>query len=282
MARSVRLFIALLLLLAAHISFSANVWNQRLERRTTLQAGYVLPVSFNRILALDYKSLYADFMLAKVINFYGGRALAHVPLTDGDWTYIHNSLTVVTNLDPYAQDPYLLAESLLPWEGGRVEEVNRLLDMGMRHRTSDWQLPFFIGFNHYYFLKDTAKAADFLMLASKIPGSPDFLAPFAARLAHQARKSKTAVVFLKGILAQTSDPRVRSKLEKRLLALEGAAMIEELVEIFINKQGRPPETVAELVALGYAKQLPEDPYGGEWQINENGSVESTSNFTESN
>ena len=281
-ARPVKLGIALVLLLAAYVAISVNVWGQRLERRIALQPGYVLPPAFSRMLALDYKSLYADFMLAKIINFYGGRALANSPLVDADWTYIVNALTVVIDLDPYAQDPYLLAESLLPWEGGRVEEANRLLEVGMRHRTTDWQIPFFIGFNHYYFLKDNVKAADILMQASKIPESPEFLAPFAARLAHQAGKSGTAVVFLKGILAQTADPRVRANLEKRLLALEGAATIEDLVEKFGIVYGRLPETVAELISLGFAKQLPDDPYGGEWKITESGSVESTSKFSDNN
>lgn len=282
MVRQVKLFIPLVLLVAIHVGISANVWRQRLEKRTVLQPDYVLPASFSRILALDYKSLYADFMLAKIINFYGGRALADSPLVDSDWTYIVNALTVVIDLDPYAQDPYLLAESLLPWDGGRVEEANRLLGVGMRHRVTDWQIPFFIGFNHYYFLKDNLRAADILMQASKIPDSPEFLAPFAARLAHQAGKSGTAVGFLKGILAQTADPRVRANLEKRLLALEAAATIEALVENFRNSHGRLPETVAELVFLGFAKQLPEDPYGGEWEITESGSVESTSKFSDNN
>lgn len=282
MVRYVKFSIPLALLVASYIVISVNVWSQRLEKRTVLQPDNVFPVPFSRILALDYKSLYADFMLAKIINFYGGRALADSPLADSDWTYIVNALTVVIDLDPYAQDPYLLAESLLPWDGGRVEEANRVLEVGMRHRTTDWQIPFFIGFNHYYFLKDNVRAADILMQASKIPDSPEFLAPFAARLAHQAGKSGTAVVFLKGILAQTSDPRVRANLEKRLLALEAAATIETLVENFRNSHGRLPETVAELVFLGFAKQLPEDPYGGEWGITESGSVESTSKFSDNN
>lgn len=282
MARYGRLLIPLVLLVAAHVAISANVWSQRLEKRTVLQPGYVLPVSFSRILALDYKSLYADFMLAKVINFYGGRALANSPMVDDDWTYIVNALAVVIDLDPYAQDPYLLTESLLPWDGQRVEEANRLLEVGMRHRTTDWQIPFFIGFNHFYFLKDNQKAADILMQASKIPGSPEFLTPFAARLAHQAGKSATAVGFLKGVLAQTADPRVRANLERRLLALEGAATIEGLVEKFKNEHGRLPDNVAELVSQGLATQLPKDPYGGEWTITESGGVESTSRFSDNN
>lgn len=279
MARPLWLGILLVLLIGVYVPLSKKIWSERLVQRTTLQAGYVLPSALAGILALDYKGLAADLAIARVINFTGGRSLSKTPMTGADWDYIQAALTVAVDLDPYAQDSYLLIESLLPWEGERVEAANRLLEKGAGCRTNDWELLFFLGFNHYYFLKDYEKAADYLMAASKIPDSPSFLPPFAARLAHTVGKSQTAALFLKGIVQQTADPRVRANLEKRLLALESASAIEDMVARFQQEQGRLPTMVGELLSFGYAKKIPEDPYGGEWTISATGAVESSSKFS---
>jgi len=273
----------LLVLLAAlfvplYLFVAAGVWEQRAEARRSAEAGYVIPSKFSRILALDHKGVLSDFLLLRTITFFGERVMADQPLSDKDWRFIIGSLDAVTDLDPYFLDPYILGEGLLTWESGKVEEANRLLEKGRKYRTWDWQMPFYLGFNYFYFLGDNNKGAEYLLEAGRLPDSLSFLPELASRIGYYGGKSKEATVFLKGILAQTHDRQLKARLEKRLLALERAASLEELVARFKKEHGRLPENVEELVAKGYLQKLPEDPYGGEWVLMDFGRVFSTSKF----
>lgn len=274
------ILLLLLLLLPLYIVIAGKIWEQRAEARQSAEADYILPPGFSRVLALEHKGLLSDYQLLKTITFYGEHLVLERTLNPEDWQYIVAGLESVTDLDPYFLDPYILAESLLAWDAGLIDEANRLIEKGMEHRTWDWQLPFFVGFNHFYFREDAEKGAEYLMAASRLPGSPDFLPRLAARLGYYGGKAKTAIMFLRGILAQTEDELMRRRLEKRLLALERADLIEEAAERFNIATGRMPKEVKELQRGGYLKEIPEDPYGGEWVVLKTGRIFSTSRFTD--
>lgn len=270
--------LVLFCLLPAYFLLQGDLWEGRAELRRSAQAGYVIPSKFSRVLALEHKGLLSDFLLLKTITFFGERVIAEQPLNDEDWRFITGSLDAVTDLDPYFLDPYLLGEGLLTWESGKVEEANRLLEKGRKYRYWDWQLPFYIGFNYFYFLGDNEKGAEYLLEAARLPDSLGFLPDLAARIGYYGGKSRDAAVFLKGIIAQTDDRRVKDRLEKRLSALERAALIEDLVARFKQERGREPRDLLELIVSGYTETLPQDPYGGDWVLMETGRVFSTSRF----
>ncbi|WP_432821430.1 tetratricopeptide repeat protein [Trichloromonas sp.] len=268
------------LILPAYGWLNRHVWDQRAVVRSSTEAGYIIPSRFTRLMALEHKGILSDFQLLKTITFYGERTMHQQKLTEDDWRYIIAGLEAVTDLDPYFLDPYVLAEGVLAWDAGKVEDANRLLEKGRKHRVDDWQIPFFIGFNSFYFLEDYTKGAEYLMEASRLPGSPEFLTPLAARLGYYGGKAKTAIMFLRGVLTQTSDERLKLRLEKRLLALERADLIEEAVERFKSEKDRMPDNIKEVLEAGYLETLPVDPYGGEWVIMKFGRVFSTSKFVD--
>jgi len=222
--------------------------------------------------------LLSDFLFLKIATFVGGRSGSGKLLNEEDWHFVAQSLDVVTDLDPYFVDPYMLAEGLLAWDAGKPDIANQLLVKGMKYRTSDWRLPFFVGFNSFYFLKDYGTASKFIMEASQLPGSPAYLATLGARLAYYGGKSKTALLFLKEMLADTDDTMMKKRLQMRLQALERAVLIEEALDKFKVKEGRMPKELTELVTFGYLIVLPPDPYGGKWGVLKNGRVFSTSKF----
>ena len=278
MVRRIVPFFLLLLLLPSYYFLNNEVWNQRAEVRRSSEAGYIIPSKFSRVLALDYRGLLSDYLLLKTITFFGGRAELEQTLSTTDWNYLVGSLDSITDLDPYFLDPYLLAESLLTWESGRYEEANRLLEKGRKYRVDDWQLPFFIGFNYFFFLKNYEKGSEYLMIASRLPHSPAFLPSLAARIGYYGDKADIAAMFLKGIIAQTGDQRLKKWLNLRLVALERAAVLEDLVEKYQKDRGELPKQVQDLITSGYIKELPEDPYGGKWVLMKSGRVFSTSRF----
>ena len=271
-------FLLLVAALGIYFPLSQGMWDSRAQSRAETPAGYLIPSKFSRILALGNQGLLSDFLFLKTATYIGGKSAPS--LGEADWQFVFRSLDVVTDLDPYFVDPYMLGEGLLAWDAEQPELANQLLIKGTKYRTDDWRLPFFIGFNHFYFLKDYETAAGHIMTAAQLPGSPAYLKTLGARLAYYGGKSKTALLFLQEILAETNDPLLRKYLSKRLTALERAVLIEEAVEKFKAQQGRVPNPLSELVAAGYLAELPIDPYGGKWGLLENGRVFSTSRFAE--
>lgn len=273
-------FFCLAAALAIYFPLCQSVWVSRAQSRAETPAGYMLPSKFSRILALGNKGLLSDFLFLKTATFIGGKGNSAQSLGAADWQFVFSSLDVVTDLDPYFVDPYMLAEGLLAWDAGQPQLANQLLIKGTKYRTDDWRLPFFIGFNYFYFLKDYEAASGYIMTAAQLPGSDDYLKTLAARLAYYGGKSKTALLFLQQMLAETDDPLLKKRLAQRLTALEGAVVIEEALEKFKVQKGRTPGSLSELVAAGFLAELPVDPYGGKWGVLENGRVFSTSRFAE--
>ena len=269
----------LLITLVFYSLIVPGLWNSREQVRTEIPAGYIIPSQFSRVLALGHKGLLSDFLFLKTATFVGGRSGMGQPLTEEDWQYVAASLDVVTDLDPYFTDPYVLAEGLLAWDAGKPEEANRLLKKGMEYRTLDWRLPFYVGFNSFYFLQDYASAAEYIMQAAKLPGSPSYLSTLAARLAYYGGQSRTALLFLQQMLEEASDPLMQKRLQKRLTALQNAVIIENALAEFKEREERLP-AFGELVEKGYLNELPPDPYGGEWILLPSGRVFSTSKFVE--
>ncbi|MBN1141268.1 MAG: hypothetical protein JXB25_05675 [Deltaproteobacteria bacterium] len=276
-----KLFVLILIVFVGagvHVGLSRKVWENRQEVRRTTQTGYVFPSQFARILALGHKGLYADYLFLNTLTFFGERQMYRENLTKEDWDYLVAGLDTVTDLDPYFLDPYVLGASLLTWDIRRFDDANRLLEKGTRHRTWDWRLPYYLGFNHFYFLKDYNKGAEYLMEASRRPQSPSFLPTLAARLSYYGDQARTGILFLMALISQTKDERLRNSLLIRKQALEGAALIEERIERFRKERGRAPGDINELLKEGYIEQLPEEPYGGKWLILPTGRVFSTSKF----
>jgi hypothetical protein len=268
----------LTLLLPLYFVVHKSSWRQQAEVRRSMHAGYVMPSSFSRILAFGYQGLLSDYQFLKTMSFVGDRAVAEQRLSVEDWDYLVASLDAVTDLDPYFLDPYILGQGLLTWEAGRVEDANQLLEKGIEHRSNDWLLRFYAGFNHFYFLKDNVKGGEYIMGAARKEGSPSFLPTLAGRLSYYGGQSKTGLLFLRELLADSNDPRMRARLEMRLTALERAVMLEEKLATFQKEQGRAAQSLDELVRAGYLDQLPPDPYGGQWIILKSGRVFSTSRF----
>jgi hypothetical protein len=111
-----RSLLPLFLLAAAlgiYVPLSQGMWESRAYARATTPPGYMIPSKFSRILALGNKGLLSDFLFLKVTTYIGGRG-AKQSMGEADWQFMFRGLDVVTDLDPYFVDPYILAGLPLP------------------------------------------------------------------------------------------------------------------------------------------------------------------------
>jgi tetratricopeptide (TPR) repeat protein len=191
---------------------------------------------------------------------------------------LYHTLDTVTYLDPYNLDGYYFANGLLSWNPSLLEPLNKLLLRGMAHRPWDWQLPFFYGFNQFYFLKKPKEAAVYFERAYQLNPKNTFLPTFIARLYYQANATETAIAYLKEMLRTTENEKLRGFLLVRLEALQAVSKLEDAVKLYVHKYGTNPQRFEDLVDRGLLKEIPSDPYGGEFYLDEKGRVRSTSKF----
>lgn len=272
----------LLLCLAAVLSFALSRATLEQERLAHDEYRYVLPTALLKLTSLEFDGLVSDFLFLDALVFQGRmteRSERSGPrISQEEWKWLWGQLMACVELDPYFLDPYLLGNANLTWGGGLVVEANQLLERGVEFRHWDWTLPFFVGFNNFYFLKDNAEASRYLMESSLRPGASPMVATLAARMAYEGQRTETAISYLQGILVQTQDLETREQYGKRLKALQGIHLIEQAVDGYRERFNRDPETIEALLVARMLFSLPEDPYGGRFYLDAEGQVKTTSNF----
>jgi tetratricopeptide (TPR) repeat protein len=197
-------------------------------------------------------------------------------MSDLHWLY--SNLVVITELDPYFEDAYYFGNAILTWDGGMYNEANALLRKGMEARNWDWQLPFFLGFNKFYFLKDNKGGADYLLEAAGRRGAPHFLPTLAARLYNNAGRAENAIGFLTVFWKNEKNERIKKNYEVRIEALKQVMLLEKAVLEYRRKTGKSPGNLKILTRSGLLQTIPKDPYGGVFYLAKDGSVMTTSNF----
>jgi hypothetical protein len=238
----------------------------------------VLPAPFLKVLSLEFDGLAADLLFIEGLAFYGEtlERTTKPRLQEWEWQWLFNTFKTATEIDPWFYDPYYLVNANFPWEGRLIRETDALLERGAAARTWDWTLPFYAGFNEFYFLHNNERGSELLMEAARRPGSSPFIPGLAARLAYQGNRTENAIRFLVEFLQTVENPVERKQYETRLEALKGIYLLEQGVKGFENKFQRLPLALQELVDAGLVSALPEDPYGGRFFIAADGSVGTTS------
>jgi hypothetical protein len=271
--------ILILLLFPVHVFF---IVSKVTEGKKLLPKGedtsYVLPSPILKIVSLEFDGLASDYTFLKALVFFGStlERKERPRLKEGEWRWIYNSLNASTDLDPYFFDPYYVAQAHLTWEGNMVRETNTLLEKGSRYRDWDWVLPFYLGFNSFYFLHEDDKASKYLMEASKRPYASPMLASLATRLAYKVKKTENAIIFLQEMIKGTDDESIRKQYETRLNALNAILFLERATTAYQERFKKMPEAVDDLTAKNIIKEVPKDPYGGKFYIDKDGGVKTTS------
>jgi hypothetical protein len=232
------------------------------EQRKSLPLGdgyaSILPGPILKLTAVEFDGLFSDLFFLRSMVFFGGtlERTEQPRVKDWEWRWLGQMLKASTDLDPYFLDPYYFANAHLTWEGGLVEEVNALLDQGLSHRHWDWALPFYKGFNHFYFLQEHDLAAQALMEGARRPGASPFLARLATRLAYQGRHTENAILFLEEMLKGTDDLVIQRNYEIRLEALQGILVLERAVEMYRTTFGGYPQNLQALIREKLIPYLP--------------------------
>lgn len=249
------------------------------SRPVAVKLGYVPSAEVLRVAVGDQKLLVAHAAIVKVLVYFGSLVDKNQQkiVLPPEYLNMYKILQSSVKLDPYNSDAYYFAQAAFTWEVGRAEEVNLMLDYGMKYRTWDYMLPFYAGFNAAYFLKQYEPAARYMQRAAEISGNP-LLATLAARYYFESDKSKIGIDFLETMEKSAKDEQTRKLYRLRREALQAVITIQAAVNQFRDQNGQFPRRLDDIVNKGILKQLPEDPYGGRFYLDESGTVRTTSKF----
>lgn len=257
----------------------AKTASKELSKRSIEEKlGYVPSRDVLKVASLDHKALSGEWLFFKVMTYYGGKIDPEFKKERTiEYHNMYRHLDAASFVDPYNIDVYYFAEAVFTWGIGRINEVNQLLERGIQYRTWDFYIPFFMGFNYFYFLKDYESASRYLKIAAEITKDP-FFASLTSRMMYEAQRTEMAIAFLKTMIEKIWNEAIKRNLSIRLKALEGVLTIEKAMSEFEQRYGRRPVDIDELLKTEILKGLPEDPYGGRFYIDEKGRVRSTSKF----
>lgn len=231
---------------------------------------YTTPSAISKVISLEFKGIVSDFFFLKMITSIGDKVGKHENLSKRHADYIYQSSDIITDLDPYFWDAYVLGDMTLSWGFSDIERANALLIKAGKNRPDDFRIPYYIGFNYFYFLKDNVSGAKYLMKASRLPGCPSFIPSLAARLFAKAHEIRAAIVFLDEMLKKTQNQQIAKQLSTRLKALVIVDFLESKIVEYNTRFGKQPRNLLELVERKIIKGIPEDPYGGQFYIASDG------------
>jgi hypothetical protein len=214
-----------------------------------------------RLLSLGFQQLMADWYWVKGLQYFTDPAQEVK-----EYRNLGDFLEVVLGLDPDFQYAYKFAGIAIPFDTGRLRFSNTaraidFLERGSKRFPGNWELHFYLGFYLLNFREDTAGAAEHFAAAARLPGSPEYMKLFAARLFSVSGDLERGRLFAEAMLASTTDANERAKLERRIrdIGMEGKLrQLEEAARRFHDERGRWPMNPMEL-SLAY--NLPPLPPG---------------------
>lgn len=242
--------------------------------------GYVpSSVMVLKSIAVDQKELLSASLVLKVLMYFGGlvEKSNNKVIIPPDYMTMSRLLHCAVKLDPYNMDAYYFAQSFLTWDAKQFKLANDLLDYGMKYRTWDWYLPFFAGFNSAYFMRDYSKAAGYYKRAGDLSGQ-DLLKSLAGRYMQEAGQTDLAIGYLSAMEKGEKNPALKKNYQLRRTAFLESRRIEVARDGYKEKHGILPTTVGQLVSAGFLSPPPKDPYGGQFYLDADGKVATTSKY----
>lgn len=188
-------FAAAAALVASAGFLQASVWS-RIGTVPGEELLYFPSGVFVKQASLGYETAAADAAWLRAIQYYGEHRI-----TDQRYHRIGHIMSVVTDLDPRFESPYVFGAFVLAQELRRVDDGLALLEKGRRANPESWRLAFETGFLHYVCRHDYAAAASCFTQAARLPGHPDYVERFAAFASQRAGNRDMAVLLWRRVLA---------------------------------------------------------------------------------
>ena len=172
---------------------------------------YIPSGEFLSLLTLGYRDVFANFLWMKTSIYFG----SHYQ-TDKDYEWLYRLIDSITDLDKSFHQPYMFGGISLANEVGNIEHSNAILYKGWKNLPNEWQFPFYIGFNYFFFEKDFKRSAMFIKAASEMEGSPPYLKAMYIEFLYKGGSPEIGRAFLLQSLEHVGNEEMKLELLKKL------------------------------------------------------------------
>jgi tetratricopeptide (TPR) repeat protein len=226
---------------------------------------YVRSPEFLTRAALSYDALLADVYWIRTVQHFGRTKLSDA--ADKQYDLLYPLLDLTTSLDPrfniaYQFGAIFLAEAF-PGGAGRPDLAIALLEKGLKAQPDRWQFAQDLGFVHYWWRQDYARAAEWFQRAADMPRAPNWLAAMAAVTLAQGGNRESSRRLWQEVLGGSGEAEwLRRQAEFRLTqldAMDQIAALEDLIEAYERQVGSRPRAWLDLVRAGALGGIPIDP-----------------------
>lgn len=190
------------------------------------------------------QQLGAEVLYIKTKVFLGGSD----PVVSLEKTMtLSNYFEIVNSLHPDFIDTYHFTESTLPWISPEQTRIaNRILINGTQTHPDNYMLPFYLGFNHFYFLKEHKAASTYFWQSSKLEGAPSWFGHLAATLSSKSGDIIGGLILLRAMERNESSEVTKARYQHDIVEHEKAVAVFKAVQLFQSKHGRYPNNLMEL------------------------------------
>ncbi len=151
---------------------------------------------------------------------------------------------VASRLHPPFLDTYFFCQSSLSYlDADYARIVNDILNVGIKAIPGNWVLPLFAGYNSMHYLKDTARASDYLHEAGTRPNAPSWIAHLAAILAANSGRIQTGLLWLKAVESTEKDETVKRRYQMEIGEFKKAHRVAEAIQRYKQRFGIYPPSL---------------------------------------
>ena len=236
-----------LLIIMLLIYAASFVQQERLFKETVHELSFPLPARVQKVALGFLRQLGAEMLYVKAAVFLGGREegggdpMSYAPS-------LSQHFSVISRLHPEFLAPYYLCESSLssisPEYTGKA---NKVLELGVAALPDNWVLPFFLGFNHFYYLDQPKKAATIMERVSRMPSAPSWLGHLASVLAAEGGDIIAGLMWLNAMMNTEEDEMLRERYRKDIALFEKALTVLKATIEYRKQYKLPPSALDALV-----------------------------------
>jgi hypothetical protein len=218
-----------------------------------------------RRLMLSFDSVAADLYWIRTIQHYGSDLKSR--RTVGRFELLEPLLDLTTTLDQDFTIAYRFGAIFLalpePNGPGRADRAIALLEKGLARHPGKWQYALDLGFTHYWFTNDFAKAGQWFAAAAAMPHAPIWIQPLAAATLAQGGDRQGARQLLHNLSAsdQSWVRQAAARGLKQIDALDRIDQAQAAVDAFVAVHHAEPRGWPDVVREGLLPGVPIDPVG---------------------
>lgn len=212
-----------------------------------------------------------DPFLAANLAAFRATVVAVQELDPADYPILAKVQDDASRLNPSQEDNYYIAQGILPWVGEHRIAID-ILERATKARPGDFMPPYFLGFDYMYFEGKFEEAGHYYRLAADRVGgkNKDVLLNNAAKFMEKGEDPEVAIQFINGLIKSTRNQALKQFLFARIIRLKRLIILREAAAKYQQQYHRAPDQLSDLVDSKILPQLPIDPLGVGYRLDENG------------